>query len=303
MGMSSFNIVRANNLIAPQVMNTTGRVYFVNSGTGSIAQDAIGGSNGNDGLSPLTPFATIDFAIGQCAANRGDVIYAMPGHRELITAAITMDVAAVSVIGLGRNRPQLQYDGTGGIVNFTANDCYWANIRHTASIASITAAMNISAADRVTIDNCWFDFDATGIEFTLMIDADTNADYLTIQNCRFTAENINGAASAIKLDDCDGAIILNNYIQGDYNSVAIDGAADSSNLLDILVLGNVVENRDTGLAIDLDDSATGFVAQNVIFGGGALASNVDWGTCGSVENYVCDLADTSGVIIPTTASA
>lgn len=303
MGRSTFDVLKANHVIAPQLLNTTGQVYYVNSGTGAIAPGAIGGSDGNDGLSPQTPFATIDYAIGQCTANRGDVIYAMPGHKENITAAITMDVAGVSVIGLGRNRPQLQYDGTGGIVNFTAADCLWSNIRHTASIASVVAGINVSAADRVTFDSLLFDFDATGIEFVLMLDADTNADYLTIQNCRFVAEPIDGCASAIKLDDCDHVSLLYNTVQGDYNSVAIDGAADASNCLDLLVLGNVVENRDTGLAIDLDDAATGFCAHNVIFGGGALAANVDWGACGAVENYVCDLADTSGVLIPTTASA
>src|SRR3970282_1408970 len=120
MGVSSFDAVNANMFIGPQPGLTTGEVFYVNSGTGGVAPGGIGGSNANSGKSPQEPFATIDYAIGRCTASRGDIIYVLPGHLELLTTAgqIALDVAGVSVIGLGMglNRPRLQYDAAAGSV-------------------------------------------------------------------------------------------------------------------------------------------------------------------------------------------
>ena len=58
----------------------TGNVFFVMTG---------GTDSAGYGLHPDRPFATVDFAIGQCTANQGDVIYVMPGYTETITKIIT----------------------------------------------------------------------------------------------------------------------------------------------------------------------------------------------------------------------
>ena len=63
------------------------------------------------GYSPDKPFATIDYAIGQCTANQGDVILVLAGHAESINVAagINCDIAGVSTIGLGNgeDRPTI----------------------------------------------------------------------------------------------------------------------------------------------------------------------------------------------------
>ena len=43
---------------------------------------------------------TIAAALDNCVANRGDVILVLPGYTETVTAALALDVAGVSVIGL-----------------------------------------------------------------------------------------------------------------------------------------------------------------------------------------------------------
>ena len=55
------------------------------------------------GRTPDAPFATIDYAVGQCTASQGDIIYVMPGHAEVLAAAadLALDVIGISVIGLG----------------------------------------------------------------------------------------------------------------------------------------------------------------------------------------------------------
>src|SRR5690349_3795433 len=74
-----------------------GDIYFVGSGV-TGATDAAG-----YGKTPDAPFATLDYAIGQCTASQGDVIYLLPGHTET-TTAIALDVAGVRIIGLGWGR-------------------------------------------------------------------------------------------------------------------------------------------------------------------------------------------------------
>ena len=53
---------------------TTGNIFFVDSGSATGA-DSVGA-----GRNPDLPFLTIDYAVGQCTANNGDYIIAMPGH-------------------------------------------------------------------------------------------------------------------------------------------------------------------------------------------------------------------------------
>src|SRR3990167_6420851 len=95
----------------PQTVTHPGRVFWVNSST-VLPLGGIGGSNTNDG-SYLKPFATLDYAVGRCLANRGDVIYVMPGYTQAMAAAdaVDVDVAGVTIIGLGRGtkRPKFTY--------------------------------------------------------------------------------------------------------------------------------------------------------------------------------------------------
>ncbi len=76
---------------------TTGTTFFVDSGHASAADS----SATNWGKRKDQPFATVDYAIGKCAANNGDIIFVMPGHAENISAATSwvQDVAGVRVQG------------------------------------------------------------------------------------------------------------------------------------------------------------------------------------------------------------
>lgn len=118
-----------------------GAVWFVDS--------AVGVDSAGYGKNPDAPFATVDYAIGNCTASKGDVIYVMPGHAETCTAAVTMDVAGVSIIGLGRgkNRPALTASGAIDLITVTADDCHIENLRLLGASANVTALVNIAAAD------------------------------------------------------------------------------------------------------------------------------------------------------------
>lgn len=120
----------------------TTKYYFVNSVTGS---------NGNEGTSPESPFATIDYAIGRCAANKGETIVVMQGHAETVTAAggITADVAGINIIGLGTgaDRPEISF-GTAASASFlvTAANVLVANIVGISAVDALTNPFHIQAA-------------------------------------------------------------------------------------------------------------------------------------------------------------
>ena len=71
----------------PIALAHPGKVFFVGDATNVKAYpNRKTGSDGNRG-SFLDPYATIDYAVGQCLAGRGDIIYVLPGHVEDIAAA------------------------------------------------------------------------------------------------------------------------------------------------------------------------------------------------------------------------
>ena len=84
----------------------TGERFFVHSGTGT---NSVGG-----GQNPDAPLATIDYAVALCTADKGDVIYVMPGHAEVVSAAagLDLDVSGITIIGLGSgaNTPTVTFD-------------------------------------------------------------------------------------------------------------------------------------------------------------------------------------------------
>src|SRR5690349_4202727 len=83
----------------PLCQTHPGQVFWVYNGS-ALSAGQKGGSDGNDGTFNA-PFATLDYAIGKCSDNRGDIIFVKPGHAETLTAAaaIALDVAGVAVVG------------------------------------------------------------------------------------------------------------------------------------------------------------------------------------------------------------
>ena len=109
MGLSNYPNGWRNGVVVrgvPIEIPHPGKVFWVNNSS-VLAEGGIAGSDGNDGTYQR-PFGTIDYAVGRCTANRGDVIYVMPGHSETIgaAAAVDFDVAGITVIGLGRGALQ-----------------------------------------------------------------------------------------------------------------------------------------------------------------------------------------------------
>lgn len=133
----------------PLAQTHPGRVFWVSNNTAGLLEGQRGGSDQNKGTFD-SPFATIDYAIGNCVDNRGDIIFVKPGHAEAVTStSIACDVAGVTFIGLGDGaaKPTLTFGATNSRINVTAANCAWKNFRWTAGIGDVvTASLHATAA-------------------------------------------------------------------------------------------------------------------------------------------------------------
>ncbi len=278
---------------------TTGNVFFVHS---------TAGSNSKDGKSPQNPVATIDYAIGLCTANKGDLVIVMPGHDETISAAaaIACDVAGVTILGLGNGslRPIVRFGSTDATIAISAANVTIANIRVTSAIDEVVKMFHITAA-YATLDGIEHFETATfqTIQFVLTTAA---ADYLAIRNCYCYQVTAAAAAQAwIQLVGIDGGIIEDNTfrltLSNNAGSITINGST--------ACIGTVVRNNTIVQlggttqvsAILFVDSSTGIMVHDnrVACGSTALAGGVDVGNAGyAAENYVLNTPDKSGLLDP-----
>lgn len=297
-GVSSFGmpVVGSGAMIPP----TTGKYLFVNSATGS--------DQAGLGLDPSRPLATIDYAIGLCTANAGDVIIVAPGHTETISAAggIALDVAGVSIVGLGRGslRPTISFSATASTFTISAANTLVRNIRVTSTIDEVVKMFSITAA-YVTLEDIEH-FETASCQTIQFVLTSAAADYLEIRRCYCYQVNAAGSAQAwIQLVGIDGGIIEDNTFRLTLNNAAASATISGTTAC----IGTVVRrNTITQLggttqvsAILFVDSSTGVHVHDnrVACGATAITTGVDVGNAGYAnENYNLNTPDLSGIITP-----
>ena len=291
-----------------------GKVFWVNNSSVFADGGVVGADDGGADGTRQRPFSTIDYAIGRCTASRGDIIAAMPGHAETISAAagMTFDVAGVALIGLGAGtlKPTITFGtATGADINVTAANVSFSNIRFVSNIANLTAPLDIDD-DHCSFDNCEFmcALATTGMNIAIITDA--NATGIAVTNCTFNMESSTlGVAvtdiptEAIRLVGADNAIINDNFIVGDFSTSAINGITTASEAIQIN--RNFIHNVNTSAAaggIDLVAGCTGHVSMNMVgnYEGTTIDTVIDNSSCSTcfnhVINVVTEVSDLGGTI-------
>lgn len=236
-----------------------GDVWFVDSAA-SGAGDAAG-----KGRTPDAPFATLAYAFSSDSVDSGDVVYVMPGHTETVNAAgdITMDIAGVTVVGLGRgsSRPTFTYaTDTAATWLITAANVSVRNVLITCTgTIDVANAITITAADVSLVDVDVRDSAATS-QFADPIIVSTGADRCRLERVRvFSHASGDAAQSAILLSAAVVDVeIIDHYSDGLFATGNIESTAAALNT----VIKNAVTRqrhatRDAG--INLHASNTGFV--------------------------------------------
>ena len=286
----------------PVLMDTsryTGNLFYVDSNQTSLGADTAG-----FGTHPDSPFLTIDFAVGQCTANQGDVIIVLPDHAETVSGAagIDVDVAGVTIIGLGRGtaRPTITLSAVGSTFELGAANCWVENLLFLVT-DDATIVVDVNATD-CTIKDCEFRH-GSAKEWVTCIDVNgggANAcDRTTIIGCIFDSDAAAGASNAIGLDEvADQVLIAECTILGDFSDACIHNPTGKV-LTNLIVRDCILKNSQSGdHAIELISACTGALIRNVYHTDITQATASDPGSCFSFECYHDDLADKSGVLSP-----
>lgn len=280
-----------------------GKVFWVNNSS-VLPPGGVGGSDGNPGTF-LKPFSTLDYAIGKCTANRGDVIMVMPGHAENVATAgaITCDVAGVAVVGLGSGtlRPKFSLTAAAATFVISAANCSFYNIEWQANAADVVIGLDVSGVDGLSFENCYFTEAGANLNFVDTIDLATGADDISFKSCKFIGNDaandafISGVAhSGMYIDDC---VFYANTAQ-----TAAHGLIVSSGNVTNLRIRNCDfrSNVDGAAFIDLDGAANGGCVSYCNFSSidvaGAVTAGFDLTGAHCFECYVAGDADSFGLV-------
>ena len=293
----------------PLTMQYPGKVFWVDGSTITPPAGVVGGNDGNVG-SFSKPFATIDFAIGKCTANRGDIIIVKPGYTETLTTSggMTADVAGVAIIGLGTGtlRPTISLATTtlASIVVSAANVTIM-NMIIRANLGDVVNAVEVTATD-CTLMNCEFDEAGADLNFVDIIKAtgaDNSADNLSVTGCVSTA--IDAAINSFMTitGDLDRLVCNDNHVVHDHaNALAMILCATGKDLPNCEVMRNRYHSlKATGdILIDNDTTAnSGTVAYNIASHADVAGEVlIDCDGVGLFENYATGVITASGYILP-----
>lgn len=280
----------------PLLQANPGRVFFVNNSSALPPGGVAGVDQANASAGTYQrPYATIDYAVGQCTASRGDIIFVMPGHAESIANATTLvlDVAGIAIIGLGLGslRPRLTFTtAVTANIPVTAANIVVKNILHIANFADITSAYTATGTATPT------DFVVEACEFR---------DTSSVLNF---VKTVTGNATA---NSMDGFTYWNNQVYGlattaASQAVIIAAATSRCSYRDNFVVYPVL--NDTAALVDFGANSQLFLdmGRNRVFRpststtGGSLFSGGSTASTGYVyDNYSWHLDATAALLAPT----
>jgi hypothetical protein len=288
----------------PLVQTHPGEVFWVGNANNNLTNQRSASDSGKGSFS--APYSTLDYAIGRCVANRGDVIFVKPGHAENVgaAAAIAADIAGVAIIGLGQgsNRPTLTWTAAAATTTVTAANITLANMRFVNNFADVVTMFSVSGAgDGLTFENCLFTDTSTILNAIDFITLATGADDLTLNNCRVVGKSASNDSFITGVAH-DGFFMDNCHVQFDVAQTAVVGLIETTgNATNVRIKDCFFRsNVDGALFIDFDGAANSGSIENCYFSSidtaGAVTAGIDF-TGGHVfECYVAGEADSFGIV-------
>lgn len=267
---------------------TTGNVFFV---------DSVSGSNGNSGSADF-PLATVDFAIGLCTANNGDIVVLCAGHAETVASAsaITSDVAGVTIWGLGEGaaRPTFTFSATTSTWVISAASTALYNIVGIPSVDNIVSPFVVSGAN-CTLAIEWQDA-SSAIEAIRAILTTAGADNLTVDLVYKGFIAGNAVVNAVRLIGVDNARI-NVDFYGVLTTAVVEFVTTACT--NVEVTGTFYVSGITNLTRNVVDTVTGSTwgaqgwdaAAGTAFSGGSAAALAGDDVAAVVANQAVPSAD------------
>lgn len=286
--------IQPHKLLAPGV----GEVFYV----GTAATAAYNYHRGKIDRSHL--FTTLAKAIANCVANRGDVIYVLPGHAET-TTAVALNVAGISIIGIGVGRVRPTFTATtdaSDLFDVTAANILIQNIRLVGAASGCTGLIHLAAAADFSCIGCSLEHGAAPLSAVSCTGLNPRFKF---KDCVFLGTaagpdygiKMSGSASQCHDFVVDGCTF--NY----GTSAGLDNAGISSAKTNTGVCIKDCRFISMDLtAIDFDSSSTGLIDNlSALSTNATVAEMIDPGLCGFVDCRVSSPAK-SGARIPATTA-
>ena len=290
----------------PLLQMHPGKVIWVNSSS-VLPVGGISGSDNNPGTY-LQPKSTVNGAVTDCTAGRGDIIVCMPGHTETVSAAggIALSKSGVALVGLGQGglRPTFNLTATTSTILLNAANCSMINCLVTGGVDAIVSAIVVSAAD------CYVELnyrDVTG-QCTDCLLTTAAATRLKIHVNRYEGAAAAGTNAGIAIVGGDQIEITGNYMDGNFAVGGIDVRTTATTQLLVHDFGHFrTRNAADIFVVDTITASTGQVGPNVYLRLNDNAANITEACTGATFVYhqpisVVNLAGEVGMNTNITAS-
>lgn len=219
------------------------------------------------------PAATISAALDLCTADKGDIIMLKANHAEAPVATVTIDVAGVSIIGLGNgtNRPTIVPAFTvasDDVLDITAADVRIQNIviEDGTNTGGNSVQINIGAsAHNVVLEDMKVEMGAVNLQ---CITVAATAHRGTVRNMQVVGMAANPDSFMVFEGGSDDWKIQNVDILMTA-ATDIDGPVFYQNavLMENLLIDNVrvIGLKDAGLFLDFNSASTGLVSNCYVY--------------------------------------
>ena len=281
-----------------------GNIFFVDSGT-----TVQGGATAGFGYHPDSPVLLIDTAINLCTASQADVIFALPGHAEDLsaTALIDADAQGISIIGVGRgpDRPTLTYDHADALVSVGAHGVMIKNIVLYPSVTIVTAAIDVETTftDVVLEDlECVPGEAGDGTdEFVDAIQNQVTCTRLQILGLKYAHHaSCDGPQSAIHIIDLTDRVHIKDFWIEISGAGAVAGIENITNDVTRILIEHGTITTDAEPGIELVTGSTGSIEFVHIF---ADLATIDAATvadaCAHHEVYYTETANEASTRVKT----
>jgi len=279
-----------------------GKVVYVSDTLASDVRDLMNRFGIDDYDRTTLMAATIDAGQDLCSSNRGDHIIVAPSHAETLTAKLDLNVAGITVRGLGdgNEAPTLTGNGTIDTVEFSADNITFDNFMFGAPLTDAqTSFINIDD-DGARVLNIR-GIGSVGSENVVdLITVTANGNDAYIDGVQFW-NSVVAVNSFLSLEGAASRVTVKNFRA--FGDVATAGIIDAAKV-DYLWLEDVIVAvvGTTKPAITLDSNPEG-IAINCKWAGThtTIATNCALGNLMRIfENRVLEETDGSvqGMILP-----
>lgn len=301
----------------PLIQANPGRVFWVSNNTVGLLPGVKGGSDGNKGTFNA-PFATLAFALTQCTASRGDIIFIKPGHAESVASATALpfNVAGVAIVGLGVGsmRPTFTFTTANTAkIPVSANNMSIQNCLLIGNFLSIATCFLLTTAADFTVDGCSFRDTSAVLGFLSIVTTTVsmNSDGLVVTNNEVQSDATTTPGPAVVIaNTIDRVTVSDNVVTHSTISNNISALIEHG----ALVVSHLVCERNRVFSVNTDTSTGALLVKTTATTGSGIISG-NRASCldaagviqvtatalqyGLFDNLMCDrTASSSGYLIP-----